>query len=715
MVVGDTNIDTEKRAYCSFFNGELRGDAELKSILPINQNSDDFYKALGSGLLLSKFINKRFPGNNAEPNANSVIETAKKLGVSLNISPDELEDATEFPEMVMEFVWQLIKLYLCSIKPNEDLKRLLEEGENLEVFCTEPEKLLLRWINFHLNNHGHHKTIKNLSTDLMDAEIYAVVLAEIAKDSVSEDDLIDAFKQKDLRQRAEMVLRWASRIGCRKFVTAQEILSGSKKLNFAFVATLFKRYPALGPTSDEIVTDLNNKIEEAESLLAESILDKEDLHSQIDQTKIDFDALTTELADLELDFEELCAEKEILEEEKISLESLLDEINIDNENLENELDSITKEKEDFFAQLEAEINIKVDLETLLKETKEEFESTKEKTENKISDLQKQLQDEIDIKNDYSERLEKTLKEIEDTKLEAGELEQELTDKLNAHIKEREDVANELNEAKKELEDTLKLAEEAEQTKDDLFKLLTDTITELETTKANAQATEEELRNTLAIEKEKKEQAYQKLQDKIAEYEEALAAWQIEREGLLKRIEELEEELENLRDEMAEKLQQALKDKAEALAAALAEREKQLSDAENEKDQALDKVRLLLTGNAKQGVLWKLESTIVGPQWKKRYCVLKDNLFCWFSSEKRTTKEKPKGVIYCEESRIYDMDPKELPGKKEFVFQIDTGKTRVNIAAESQEDMKAWMTELRVAKKKKLGVKVVSEGGSKKKK
>ena len=44
--------DKEKTAYCNYFNGELRGDAELKEVLPISANSDDFYKALSQGLLL---------------------------------------------------------------------------------------------------------------------------------------------------------------------------------------------------------------------------------------------------------------------------------------------------------------------------------------------------------------------------------------------------------------------------------------------------------------------------------------------------------------------------------------------------------------------------------------------------------------------------------------------------------------------------------------
>ena len=44
--------ESEKRGYCGFLNGELRGDPDLKSILPINLSSDDFYKEISKGVLL---------------------------------------------------------------------------------------------------------------------------------------------------------------------------------------------------------------------------------------------------------------------------------------------------------------------------------------------------------------------------------------------------------------------------------------------------------------------------------------------------------------------------------------------------------------------------------------------------------------------------------------------------------------------------------------
>lgn len=52
---------------------------------------------------------------------------------------------------------------------------------------------------------------------------------------MSENDLVEAFKQKDILQRAEMVLRWAARIGCRKFVTPKDIVS----VGVLFILLLF--------------------------------------------------------------------------------------------------------------------------------------------------------------------------------------------------------------------------------------------------------------------------------------------------------------------------------------------------------------------------------------------------------------------------------------------------------------------------------------------
>jgi DNA repair exonuclease SbcCD ATPase subunit len=281
----------------------------------------------------------------------------------------------------------------------------------------------------------------------------------------------------------------------------------------------------------------------------------------------------------------------------------------------------------------------------------------------------------------------------------------LNEQIESEIQMTADLQSQLDSTRSEIEEAKRRIQEAEQTKDDLFKLLTDTIAELETTKQNAKEMEEQLRAEIAAEIASREEYERLLAEKTEELRLALENWEEERQKLLARIKELEEELASTKTEMRMKLDEAEREKEQALAMSDAELRRLLEEAEREKNQALDKVRLLLSGNQKQGYLFHFENSLVGMVWKKRFFVLRDNLLSWYSKEKRIGGAKPKGVIYCEKSRLYEMSSEEA--KREFCFQVDDGNIKHNIAAESMEEMKSWMTEIRVAKKKKLGVQVVS--------
>lgn len=41
------------------------------------------------------------------------------------------------------------------------------------------------------------------------------------------------------------MLQQAEKLGCRQFVTATDVVRGNPKLNLAFIANLFNKYPAL--------------------------------------------------------------------------------------------------------------------------------------------------------------------------------------------------------------------------------------------------------------------------------------------------------------------------------------------------------------------------------------------------------------------------------------------------------------------------------------
>jgi plastin-1 len=48
-------------------------------------------------------------------------------------------------------------------------------------------------------------------------------------------------------KRAEQILGNADKIGCRRFLTPNSLVSGNPKLNLAFVANLFNTWPGLAP------------------------------------------------------------------------------------------------------------------------------------------------------------------------------------------------------------------------------------------------------------------------------------------------------------------------------------------------------------------------------------------------------------------------------------------------------------------------------------
>jgi hypothetical protein len=57
------------------------------------------------------------------------------------------------------------------------LVRLLNEGEDMsDLLKLSPEELLIRWFNYHLENAGSTRRIKNLNEDVKDGECYAILL-----------------------------------------------------------------------------------------------------------------------------------------------------------------------------------------------------------------------------------------------------------------------------------------------------------------------------------------------------------------------------------------------------------------------------------------------------------------------------------------------------------------------------------------------------------
>lgn len=258
--------EEERFAFVNWINTALEKDADCKHVLPMNPNKDDLFKAVGDGIVLCKMINLSVPDTidertinkkkltpfTIQENLNLALNSASAIGCHVvNIGAFDLREGK--PHLVLGLLWQIIKIGLFAdieLSRNEALAALLREGETLEdLMKLSPEELLLRWANFHLENAGWHK-INNLSSDIKDSKAYFHLLNQIAPKGLKEDEErididMSGFNEKDDLKRAEAMLVQADRLGCRQFVTATDVVAGNPKLNLAFVANLFNKYPAL--------------------------------------------------------------------------------------------------------------------------------------------------------------------------------------------------------------------------------------------------------------------------------------------------------------------------------------------------------------------------------------------------------------------------------------------------------------------------------------
>lgn len=106
-----------------------------------------------------------------------------------------------------------------------------------------PEAILLRWVNYHLAAAGVSRRCANFQSDIQDSEVYSYLLRQIAPQEAGVN--LDALRERDMTERAELMLQQAAKLKCRAFVTPHDVAAGVYKLNLAFVANLFNQMPGL--------------------------------------------------------------------------------------------------------------------------------------------------------------------------------------------------------------------------------------------------------------------------------------------------------------------------------------------------------------------------------------------------------------------------------------------------------------------------------------
>ncbi|GAB2298121.1 Fimbrin-2 [Dionaea muscipula] len=261
-----TISQSEKTSYVEHINNYLGEDKFLKQYLPINPLKNDLFEIAKDGVLLCKLINLAVPGTIDErainmkgmlnpweriENHTLCLNSAKAIGCTVvNIGTQDIIEGRH--HLVLGLIAQIIKIQLLAdldLKKTPQLVELVNNSEDVEELMNlPPEKILLRWMNFQLKKAGYKKIVTNFSSDIKDGEAYAHLLNVLAPEHSNPLTLT----VNDLLERAKSVLEHADKMGCKRYLTAKDIVEGSQNLNLAFVALIFQHRNGLSTQTKQI-------------------------------------------------------------------------------------------------------------------------------------------------------------------------------------------------------------------------------------------------------------------------------------------------------------------------------------------------------------------------------------------------------------------------------------------------------------------------------
>ncbi|KAJ3093300.1 hypothetical protein HK100_006701, partial [Physocladia obscura] len=202
------------------------------------------------------------------------------------------------PHLVLGLVWQVIKVGLLQHVATAGGKNTSNSSQDIvskvsDASTTCLENGLVKWVNWTLKN--ENIKISNFGPDLSDSRVLAHLIASFDDDTEARALRLEkVLTELDVTHRAELVLEYAARFGCRHFTSPADIVGGNRKLNLAFVAVLH---------NSKISRDKNNPSNvNIHSEVKKLLLQLEDAQKVLAWVQTERDALKIELDELKQRF-----------------------------------------------------------------------------------------------------------------------------------------------------------------------------------------------------------------------------------------------------------------------------------------------------------------------------------------------------------------------------------------------------------------------------
>ncbi|VDO55233.1 unnamed protein product [Haemonchus placei] len=228
----------EEVAFSNWINSNLSDDPDLKRLLPVIPEGNDLYTKVQDGLIICKLVNLAVAGTIHEKAINKknlntytklenltlALMSAQAIGCNI-INIDNIDLSKGTPHLVLGLLWQIIRIGLFNqidLQHCPGLFRLLKEGETLDdLRKLSPEEILMRWVNYHMENANVNRRLTNFTTDINDSEIYTHLLHQIAPNGCGVT--LAPLSIKGNLNRAAAMLDEAEKLECREFVTPNDV------------------------------------------------------------------------------------------------------------------------------------------------------------------------------------------------------------------------------------------------------------------------------------------------------------------------------------------------------------------------------------------------------------------------------------------------------------------------------------------------------------